>query len=46
MLIAAVLGTTMFGIASPTEAGSVGALWAVVLTALYRRLTWPVSSDQ
>jgi tripartite ATP-independent transporter DctM subunit len=45
VLIAAVLGTTMFGIASPTEAASVGALCALVLTALYGRLTWPVFSD-
>ncbi len=45
ILIAAVLGTTMFGIASPTEAASVGALCALVLTALYGRLTWAVFSD-
>lgn len=45
ILIAAVLGTTMFGIASPTEAASVGALCALVLTALYGRLTWTVFAD-
>lgn len=45
VLIAAVLGTTMFGIASPTEAASVGALCALVLTALYGRLSWAMFSD-
>jgi len=45
VLIAAVLGSTMFGIASPTEAASVGALCALLLAALYGRLTWPVFAD-
>jgi tripartite ATP-independent transporter DctM subunit len=45
LLIVAVLGTTMFGIASPTEAASVGAFVALVLTALYRRLSWSVIRD-
>lgn len=45
LLIVAVLGTTMFGIASPTEAASVGAFAALVLTALYRRLSWAVIRD-
>jgi tripartite ATP-independent transporter DctM subunit len=45
LLIVAVLGTTMFGIASPTEAASVGAFVALVLTALYRRLSWAVIRD-
>ena len=40
LLIVAVLGSIMFGIASPTEAASVGAAGIVVLTALYRRLGW------
>jgi tripartite ATP-independent transporter DctM subunit len=44
-LIAAVLGTTMFGIASPTEAASVGAAAAVALTALFGRLSWEVIKD-
>ncbi len=42
VLIAAVLGAIMFGIASPTEAASVGALGTVVLSILYRRFTWTV----
>jgi tripartite ATP-independent transporter DctM subunit len=45
LLIAAVLGTVMFGIASPTEAASVGAFAALILTALYRRLSWNVARD-
>jgi tripartite ATP-independent transporter DctM subunit len=45
LLIVAVLGSTMFGIASPTEAASVGAFAALALTALYRRLSWAVMKD-
>jgi tripartite ATP-independent transporter DctM subunit len=37
-LIVAVLGTILAGIATPTEAGSVGALGALVLAAIYRKL--------
>ena len=40
LLILAVLGTIMFGLATPTEAAAVGALGAVVLAAGYRALTW------
>ncbi|MEW6530302.1 MAG: TRAP transporter large permease subunit [Thermodesulfobacteriota bacterium] len=39
-LIFAVLGSLFFGVASPTEAGAVGALGAVVLCLCYKRLTW------
>lgn len=39
-LIVAVLGTILLGIATPTEAGSVGALGALVLALLYRKLGW------
>ena len=42
LLILAVLGAIMFGIASPTEAASVGALGAVLLTVAYGRFTWSV----
>ncbi len=45
VLIAAVLGAIMFGIASPTEAASVGALGTVVLSILYRRFTWTVLKE-
>jgi tripartite ATP-independent transporter DctM subunit len=41
VLILAVLGTIMFGLATPTEAAAVGALGAAVLAAGYRALTWP-----
>jgi tripartite ATP-independent transporter DctM subunit len=37
-LIAAVLGSIFWGIASPTEAAAVGALGAVLLAGAYRRL--------
>ena len=40
-LILAVLGSIMFGLATPTEAAAVGAFGAVILAASYRALTWP-----
>ena len=40
MLILSVLGTIMFGLATPTEAAAVGALGAMLLAAGYRSLTW------
>lgn len=40
LLIFAVLGSIFFGIATPTEAGAVGAVGACILTALNRNLTW------
>jgi tripartite ATP-independent transporter DctM subunit len=40
LLILAVLGAIMFGIATPTEAAAVGAFGAAVLAAGYRSLTW------
>jgi len=39
LLIVAVLGSIIGGIASPTEASGVGAFCALVLAALYRKLT-------
>jgi tripartite ATP-independent transporter DctM subunit len=41
VLILAVLGTIMFGLATPTEAAAVGAFGSIVLAAGYRALTWP-----
>ncbi len=41
-LIIAVLGSIIFGWATPTEAAALGAAGAMVLTALYRRFTWEV----
>ncbi len=40
VLILSVLGAIFFGLATPTEAASVGAFGAIVLAALYRSLTW------
>jgi len=39
-LIAATLGTILGGLATPTEAASVGASGALLLSLLYRRFTW------
>jgi tripartite ATP-independent transporter DctM subunit len=41
-LIMAVLGSIMAGIASPTEAAAVGAVGALMLTIIKRRMTWPL----
>ena len=41
-LIFLVLGTIFLGIATPTEAGAMGAMGAILLAALHRRLTWPL----
>jgi tripartite ATP-independent transporter DctM subunit len=38
-LIAAVLGSILFGVATPTEAAAVGALGAAILAASYRRMS-------
>lgn len=40
LLILVVLGGIFFGVATPTEAGALGALGAVVLAVSRRRLTW------
>ncbi|WP_027881307.1 TRAP transporter large permease [Meiothermus rufus] len=42
LLILFVLGSIFFGIATPTEAGAVGAVAAIVMAAAYRRLTWKI----
>lgn len=39
-LIFAVLGSIFFGVATPTEAGAVGAIGACILTVLNRNMTW------
>jgi len=39
VLVVAVLGSIMAGIASPTEASGVGAFFALLLAAMYRELT-------
>jgi tripartite ATP-independent transporter DctM subunit len=45
ILIFSVLGSIFFGIATPTEAGAVGAMGACILTALNRNLTWKLIKD-
>ncbi|MDH6266943.1 tripartite ATP-independent transporter DctM subunit [Rhizobium sp. SG_E_25_P2] len=42
VLIFLVLGTIFMGLATPTEAGALGVVGAVVLAAINRRLTWPL----
>ncbi len=42
LLITAVLGSIFAGIASPTEAAAVGAAGSVVLSLIYRTLTWRI----
>ena len=44
-VIVAVLGSIIFGVASPTEAASVGAVAALILTAVYRKLRWQSFKD-
>jgi tripartite ATP-independent transporter DctM subunit len=41
-LIFLVLGTIALGLASPTEAGAMGAVGSIALAAMNRRLTWPL----
>jgi len=40
VLIFLVLGTIFMGVATPTEAGALGAVGAIALAALHKRLTW------
>jgi tripartite ATP-independent transporter DctM subunit len=41
-LVGAVLGSIIAGIAAPTEAASMGALGAIAVTAIGRRMSWSV----
>jgi tripartite ATP-independent transporter DctM subunit len=41
ILIMCVLGSIFFGLATPTEAASVGAFGGLLLAMAYRALTWP-----
>ena len=45
VLILAVLGSIVFGLATPTEAAAVGALGGFVLAALYQRLNFDVVKE-
>jgi TRAP-type mannitol/chloroaromatic compound transport system permease large subunit len=44
-LILSVLGTIVFGWATPTEAAAMGAAGGLILAAAYRKLTWQVVED-
>jgi len=44
-LIVLVLGSIFAGIATPTESASVGGVGAVVLAAMYRKLSWSVVEE-
>jgi tripartite ATP-independent transporter DctM subunit len=44
-LVCAVLGSIIGGIAAPTEAASMGALGAIVVTAIGGRMSWAVLRD-
>ena len=45
LIILAVIGSIMFGIATPTEASSLGALGCLIAVAVHRRFTWPVIKE-
>ena len=45
VLIFLVLGTIFLGVATPTEAGAMGAVGAMVLAAIHKRLTWKLVSE-
>ena len=42
LLAFGILGGIYFGIFTPTEAGGIGSVFALILTAAYRKLTWGV----
>lgn len=44
-LIIIVLGSIFVGIATPTESAAVGALGAMILAAMYRKLSWQIVID-
>jgi TRAP-type mannitol/chloroaromatic compound transport system permease large subunit len=45
MLILSVLGSIIFGWATPTEAAALGAAGAMILTGAYRQFTWRVVKE-
>lgn len=44
-LVFAVLGTILLGIATPTEAGAIGVIGAVLLAILFRKFGWQVLKE-
>ena len=45
VLIFLVLGTIFLGVATPTEAGAMGAVGAMVLAAMHKRLSWKLVNE-
>jgi len=45
ILIVLVLGSIFMGIATPTESAAVGSIGAMILAAMYRKLTWKVVEE-
>jgi len=45
VLIFLVLGTILMGLATPTESGAMGAVGAMVLAAMHRRLSWKLTYE-
>jgi len=45
VLVMASLGSILFGLATPTEGAAMGAAGALLLTIVYRRLTWKLLYD-
>ena len=44
-LIVLVLGSIFAGVATPTESASVGSVGAIILAALYRKLSWQIVEE-
>lgn len=44
-VIFAALGSILLGLATPTEAAAMASTGSIILTLLYRRLTWPVLKE-
>lgn len=44
-LIVLVLGSIFAGVATPTESASIGALGAMILAAMYKKLSWKIVHD-
>ncbi|MFC1995217.1 TRAP transporter large permease subunit [Chloroflexota bacterium] len=45
MLVASILGSIFFGIATPTEASAVGAIGAIISAAINRKLNWKIIKE-
>ncbi|TXL62622.1 TRAP transporter large permease [Zeimonas arvi] len=45
LIVAMVLGSILFGLATPTEAAAVGVLGSLASAALHRQLAWPMVSE-